>query len=229
MDDRNLLRIGGAAAVVGAILLFIGTFLHPAQADPNDALAAFQEYAADDLWVATHLAQFFGFALIVAGLVALSRSLSTGVTAGLASLAVAGAVASLALVAVMQAIDGVALKVMVDSWVKAPPADKPVAFQAAFAVRQIEIGVASLVSIVFGTTVVLYGLAVALSHTYPKWLGWLAVIAGVAVSLAGITTAYTGFSGLAMNINMPASSVVLVWVIIVGVLMWRRAAGSASS
>ncbi len=75
----------------------------------------------------------------------------------------------------------------------------------------------------------LYGLAVALSHTYPKWLGWLAVIAGVAVSAAGITTAYTGFSGLAMNINMPASSVVLVWVIIVGLLMWRRGAVSASS
>ena len=106
MDDRNLLRIGGAAAVVGATLLFIGTFLHPAQADPNDALAAFQEYAADDLWVASHLTQFFGFALIVAGLVALSRSLSTGVTAGLARLAVAGSVASLALVAVMQAVDG---------------------------------------------------------------------------------------------------------------------------
>ena len=103
-----------------------------------------------------------------------------------------------------------------------------VAFQAAFAVRQIEIGVASLVSLVFGITVVLYGLAVALSHTYPKWLGWLAVISGVAVSLAGITTAYTGFSRLAMNINMPASSVLLVWLIIVGVLMWRRAAVSAS-
>ena len=77
-------------------------------------------------------------------------------------------------------------------------------------------------------TVVLYGLAVALSHTYPRWLGWLAVIAGVAVSLAGIITAYTGFSGLAMNINMPASSVVLVWIIIMGVLMWRRAAVSVS-
>jgi len=117
---------------------------------------------------------------------------------------------------------------MVDSWVNAPPVDKPVAFQAAFAVRQIEIGVASLVGLVFGITVVLYGLAVALSHTYPKWLGWLAVISGVAISLAGITMAYTGFSVLAMNIYMPAILVFLVWLIIMGVLMWRRAAVSAS-
>lgn len=34
--------------------------------------------------------------------------------------------------------------------------------------------------------------------------------------------AYTGFSRFAMAIDMPASSVLLIWLLAVGVVMWRR-------
>jgi hypothetical protein len=37
-----------------------------------------------------------------------------------------------------------------------------------------------------------------------------------------VVMAYTGFSGPAMAINMPASSVLLVWMLILGVFMWCR-------
>ena len=40
----------------------VATSLHPLEADPNDPEAAFAEYAADDLWVATHLGQFIAVA-----------------------------------------------------------------------------------------------------------------------------------------------------------------------
>ncbi len=217
MNGRNLLRIGGA------VLLFLGTFLHPSGAHPNDPAAAFREYAADRLWVASHLTQFFGVAFITVGLLALYRSLSATGASAIARVAVVGAVANLALVAALQAVDGIALKVMVDSWVAAPPQDQAALFQATFAVRQIEIGLASFVSIVFGLTLALYGVGLTQSHAYPTWLGWLAVVAGASVFVAGIAAAYTGFSDLAMNINMSASALLLVWVVVVGALMWRRA------
>ena len=51
----------------------------------------------------------------------------------------AGAIVTVALAAALQAVDGIALKTMVDRWVTAP-ADQPVAFEAAFAVRQVEVG-----------------------------------------------------------------------------------------
>jgi hypothetical protein len=57
-------RVRVASAIAGAAMLFIGTYLHPQQADPNDAVAAFAEYAADQLWVASHLLQLAGFVLI---------------------------------------------------------------------------------------------------------------------------------------------------------------------
>lgn len=40
--------------------------------------------------------------------------------------------------------------------------------------------------------------------------------------VAGVVMAYTGFSGLAMAINMPANSLLLVWMLVLGWYMWRR-------
>jgi hypothetical protein len=40
--------------------------------------------------------------------------------------------------------------------------------------------------------------------------------------VAGVVIAYTGFSGLAMAINMPANFLLLVWMLILGGCMWRR-------
>jgi hypothetical protein len=45
------------------------------KADPNDALAAFAEYAADHFWVASHLTQLLGVTLIVAALLVLGQQL----------------------------------------------------------------------------------------------------------------------------------------------------------
>jgi len=40
-------RIRATCAIAGSVSLFVGTYLHPMQADPNDAVSAFTEYAAD--------------------------------------------------------------------------------------------------------------------------------------------------------------------------------------
>ena len=129
---------------------------------------------------------------------------------------------SLAVAAALQAVDGVALKVMVDAWAAAPAAQKEGVFHAAFAVRQVEVGLASMLSLLSGLTVTVYGGALLVDRTYPKWLGGLAIGGGVPTAAAGIVMAYTGFSGLAMAINMPASSLLLGWMFTLGVFMWRR-------
>ncbi len=124
--------------------------------------------------------------------------------------------------AALQAVDGVALKFMVDRWAAAPAEQQPVIFEAAFGVRQVEIGLASLISLLFGITVTVYGVAVILSSIYPSWVGFLAILGGLRTSAAGVVQAYTGFSRLAMTISMSASLLLLVWMIVVGVLMWSR-------
>jgi hypothetical protein len=52
-----------------------------------------------------------------------------------------------------------------------PAAEKRDAFRVAEAVRHIEIGLSSFAELTLGTALLLYGLAIALSDVYPKWLG----------------------------------------------------------
>jgi hypothetical protein len=226
MLSRTENRIGATCAVAGSALLFIGTYLHPMQADPNDPVAAFAEYAADRLWVASHLTQLAGVAVIVAALLLVARHLELRARTTSARLAAAGAVASLAQAAVLQAIDGIALKFMVDAWASAPPSQKETVFHAAFAIRQVEIGLASMLSLSLGLTAMVYGGALFVDGAYPKWVSALAVVGGVPTALSGIVMAYAGFSGLAMAISMPGSLVLLLWLLALGVCMWR--CGTAS-
>jgi hypothetical protein len=217
-------RIISIAAISGALFLSAGTYLHPMSADPNVPSAAFTEYAADHHWVASHLMQLLGIALMLAALILLSRRMAGGPADAAATLGTAGAVASLAVAAALQAVDGVALKAMVNTWAAASGQEKEVLSQAAFAVRQIEIGLASIASLLFGLTVSIYGIALLTDPRFPKWLGLLAIAGGAPTAIAGIVIAYTGFSASAMAINMPAGSLLLCWMVALGIYVWRRPA-----
>jgi hypothetical protein len=215
---------GALAATFGVALLFLGTWLHPMSADPNDPRAAFTEYAADPLWVASHLTQLVGVLLMIAAMLVVSEVLKTGPGAAWSRIARAGATAGIALAAALQAVDGIALKAMVDAWAAAPESAKSELFYATFAVRQVEVGLASMLSLVLGLTVALFGLALRMDSRFGAGLGWLAVAGGAATSSAGVVMAYTGFSDAAMLTGMPANALLLVWMLMLAYRLSRVAA-----
>jgi hypothetical protein len=221
--NQLLARLGSIAAIGGAILLFVSTLLHPLDNDPNDSPSAFAEYAADSFWVWSHLGQFLGVALLGTALVALATTFKSGRAAAWGRIGQAGATAIIAVAAALQAVDGVALKVMVDRWAAATEEARVFAFEAAFAVRQIEIGLASLLSLLSGFTLVVFGVSIVFSSRYPLWVGWLGLLSGVGLVATGAAQASTGFSDLAMTLSMLASAVFLIWAILIGILMWRLA------
>jgi hypothetical protein len=223
MQARSQFRPGPLLAFLGVGFLTVGTMLHPMQADPNLAVAAFEEYAADRHWVASHLMQLAGIWAMMGSLVLLARRLETGPAAAWTSLGVATGVASIAATAALQAVDGVALKVMVDRWAAASEPEKAMLFAASFGTRQIEIGLAGMSCLVLGLTAAIFGMAVAIDGRFPKWIGLLGVAGGIAVIASGVVIAYTGFSNLAMAINMPAVAVLMAWMIALGILGWKRA------
>ncbi len=191
MQHRNASKAGATCAIAGAALLCAGTYLHPMEANPNEPVAAFTEYAADDFWIASHLMQLAGVASMVAALLCLTTVLEVRRGSGIARVAAGGAIASLALAAALQAVDGIALKNMVDAWAAAPASQKGEVFHAAFAVRQIEVGLASMAILSFGLTTTLYGVALIGARIYPTWFVALAMASGVPMIASSVVMAYS--------------------------------------
>jgi hypothetical protein len=221
--NQSLARLGSVSAFAGAIVLFASTLLHPMGRDPNNSPEAFAEYAADSFYVWTHLGQFAGFALLGAALVALRATFEPGRASAWARIGLAGTIVGVAIAAALQAVDGVALKVTVDRWAAATGEARAVIYEAALAVRQIEIGLASLLSITTGLTLIAFSFAMLVGARHPRWLGAIALLGGLGMVAAGAAQAATGFSALAMTLSMAASSVLLIWIILAGIFMWRPA------
>ena len=221
-DDAITTRLGAVALPLSIIVIAIAEIFHPSREDPMDNVAVFMEYAHSDIWTAVHLAQYFGFLLLLGGLVALYYSVSSrpGVGAGIAPFALAAAVTTAASFTVLQAVDGIALKRAVDAWASAPAAQQTAAFAAAEAVRWTEIGMNSLSFFLAGLTLFLYGLAIALGTVYPRWVGLLAVVSGAAFMYDGaVVVAYEGF--VPSIIKLVGLLLLAVWTFVMAVLMWR--------
>jgi hypothetical protein len=86
---------------------------------------------------------------------------------------------------VLQAVDGVALKHAVDALAGATGPEKAVRFADAEVVRWIEWCVSSYFYTMLGVTLALFGVAM-LRSILPKWLGWAAVVAGLAFVVAAL-------------------------------------------
>lgn len=225
MSDRALHRIGSASAIIGAVVAVITNVLHPRVSDYSSPEVLLQAIAGSSIWVADHLGLIVGTLLILAGLVALSRSITGEPAAAVARLAVVAAVVSAAMGLVLLGIDGIVAKQTAVAWAAAPAAEKAPALRVAVAVEDIAFALFSLLIVLqFGVTLFLYGLAVALSDAYPRWLGWLAVAVAAGSAVVGLAQATNGPSVLVTNILFPIlSSIAILWVLVMGVLLGRKA------
>src|SRR5215203_3719173 len=220
-DTAITTRIGAVALPLGIIVLLVAEFFHPQREHPMDFPAVFMEYAHSNIWTAVHLAQYFGFLLLLGGLVALYYSVGAepGAGAGLAPFGLAAAVTAAASFTVLQAVDGIALKRAVDAWASAPADQETAAFAAAEAVRGTEIGMNSLSFFLAGLTLFLYGVAIALGTVYPRWVGLLAGVSGALFMVNGVVVAYEGFGP--SIIRLVAILLLAVWTFVMAFGMWR--------
>jgi Domain of unknown function (DUF4386) len=224
---RPLLRTGSIAFLAGVIIAVVSTAIHPSTEDPFDHPLVFAEYASDDSWIAVHIGQLAGVILVFAGgFVALYRLLAQSESSTASILALIGlalAIMTTSAIAVLQAVDGIALKMAVDSWVAAPPEDKAITFRVAEGIRFIEYGTNSIFRILQGLVAIMFGVAIIKSRLLNKWIGGAGVIIGATTIYAGIEVAYFAFGynniGGLRGISM---IIYFIWVGILGSLMWKK-------
>ena len=230
MQERTLLQIGAVSLIVGFVLTIVHVALIVVDAplsDPGDTEAFLQSIVDSSIWAGIHVLVLVPFLLGVGGLLALYRSITGEPGAALAQLGFAAALMGGAISSVSVAIlGGSAMKELADAWAAA--ADKEVPFAVAEATILVSFDIGSWGNLIFyGVAPILYGLAIALTGLYPKWLGWVAVVGGVGGVLIQMVQFSQGVSQVTSTVYVASFLVVTLWLVVMGVLMWRKAGTAA--
>ena len=224
--DRWVFRMGGVAAVVGALLGMIGNLVHPVTPiDDREGVA--RVIAESGNWVPVHLAIVFGIVLMLGGLVGIHHSIREGAAGVLSRFGLIAAVIGATIGLVLVILDGVAARQLAQEWAASPPGERDIALGLVHANETINLALASLFNFVFAAvTFLLFGLAVVRSDRYPTWLGWVAVLAGVLSSIAGTVQAYVGEpTGASRILTIIGPTVITLWLSLMGILLYRNASG----
>ena len=199
MGDRMLIRMGSISAIVGAVLITFANILHRIQ-DTGIAQAQVKEATrSTGFFVGDSTVIVLSVLLILAGMFALHRTLRNEPGATFAKFGLGGAILGTGIV-----------------------------------VTTITLGInnsalAWISEISFASMLVLFGLAIVKGEDYPKWIGRLLTVGGVALLSTGILEAYSGPMGDVANIALPViailTSALTLWL---GVLMYRTTQRAAA-
>jgi hypothetical protein len=222
-SDRWVYLLGGVAAIVGSLMGMVGNLIHPVT-PLDDPEGVAQVIAESDAWTAIHLVIVFGIVLMLGGLVALYQSIRGELAGALARLGLAAAIVGIAIGVVLVILDGVTAKQLADQWAIAPQEERTIALHIVLANETMNFALASSFNIVFaGATFILFGMAVAFSGAYRRWLGWVVVAAGVVSVGAGLIQAFTGEPTMASRVlTIIGPTVITLWLLVIGVLLIRK-------
>src|SRR5215207_3520583 len=178
--EQISLRIGAVCVVVGSVIVLAFRTVHGDL--PTDTGEAALSYVASyPIYALVHLGDWLGVLVWAGGLVALSGSLTRRIAWALGRLGAASVLVGAALHIVEFSIDGYALPTLAERWAVASPSERPdLEIGARLALVIIGGPATSALVILWGSTLVLYGLAVKLEG-YFIWLGWTGVVLGAAI------------------------------------------------
>ena len=212
------------AFIAGIVIAVVSTFVfHPTSKDLMDNPVVFAMYAEDPLWIASHIGQFAGILLIFAGrFIALhrliARSESGSTASALSWFGLATAIPSASAFTILQAVDGIALKIAVNTWYAIPPEEeqrKTTYFGVAEGLRWTEWAIQAYYRMLSGAVALIFGVAIAKSALLARWIGAVGIAAGVVV-------AYVGFSSVRDPVTNLSTFIFYPWLVILGIFMWRE-------
>src|SRR5829696_945134 len=231
--ERPMLRMSSIAFLAGLAIALVSTLVfHPTGTGEElmNNPFIFGVYAEDPLWIASHIGQFAGILLIFAGgFVALHRLLvesESGTTASaLAWFGLVAAIITASTFTILQAVDGIALKIAVDTWYAIPPTEeerKAIYLGVAEGIRWNEWGLQAYYRMLWGAVSLIFGVAIVKSVVLARWIGAVGIAAGVVTIASGVVMAYVGFSSARDLVADLSTFIFYPWLVILGIFMWRK-------
>lgn len=222
MGNRSVLRAGGAAAVLGGVLAMVGNLLAPRWTNIDDP-ERYRKIADSGVWRADGVILVFAGILIVAGTVAIAKSLEGGGSDALAYYAKVAAVVGGSIALLDFAMTASAIKDSAEAFASANAQNQVSAFWATNALDHTLTSVFNLWSILLlGISPLLLGVAVLRTRRYATWLAWAAMAGGV-LCLGTGTVGLTRTDQDPLVIPFAIGSVlVTIWALGAGWTLWQH-------
>ena len=218
-----LLRIGAVCLVVGSLLVMTFRTLHGDLPADEGGAAALRFVASYPLYRPVHLGDVLGFLIFASGLFALSDSLTHSVAWAVGRLGAASVLVGVAVHITEFSADGYALTTLAHTWAVASPSARPTLEFSADVALAILGGPATVsLSVVWGSTLALYGLAV-MKEGYSRWLGWMGMALGAVIFVLGTTQFLQPNIFPGVLLYGGGTWVAHLWAIVLGIAMWHRA------
>lgn len=226
MSERYLYRAGAVFILVGTLGALVFNLMHPRNFDFDNLTGSVLEtIPKTSSWSLIHIGLVAAVFLSLVGLYAFQRSIGGAAGAALARLAsVALMIGGIVFLAAL-ALDGVGGKVVADALVVAKTGTgKLLARSSADAVFAVSAALNAVgILTFFGGGFSLISLAVLRGEGYPKWLGWMGLVGGLASGYAGGALFYHGsFTQQTITTLTVASILITLVGLAFGVLLWRK-------
>ncbi|MBI2288235.1 MAG: hypothetical protein HYY41_02030 [Chloroflexi bacterium] len=218
-----LQKLGSAGFIIGAILLVIFNILLPRAADPSNVQEMLKKMGGQEaLSQVSALLIAVGTWAVMIGTAGVYRSISAG-GAAWARLGFYGTVVGTAMWTVSLALH-MATAGAAANWMTAPAAGQATAYSVAAALSAAGLATFSMTIIVVWLALIFLGIGMVLSTVYPRWLGWVVIVLGIATVVAvGLPQAFAGISSTLNLIFMALSLLTTLWILVIGIWVARKA------
>ena len=218
-------RIVAATSVPGAVVSVaagIGYGELPSRSDP-EAVLRYLAARPDWYWPTVHLGFVLGAVLWVCAFVALAELMADGPARSLARLGAAAAVLGATVHVVDSSLSGAGLSALAHTWDAASADERAQLLRDAKLLMGVLEGTwASVVTFFHGVPFVLVGTAMLADRRYPDWLGWMGLAGGLGSLVLG-PAMFLDVDALPWGPFVVFALVVSLWMVAVGVCLWRRA------
>lgn len=222
-----MLRAGAVAGLGSAAVAVLFNAIHPRATSEslNDITELLRIVSASGSWRLVHLASVVASLVGVVAIVAIlwSMVLHGSNRWPLAALVLLVITTPTLLLSV--GLDGFAIKTVADRWAAAGGGDQSLV-TAATALRSVDVAVLNVVMIGhFGLIAILLGVATWSSRLYGKWIGLVAIAAGVLGVLCGTLQALSGkLTAFSYLILLTVSlALFTIWLTLCSIVLWRKA------
>jgi len=219
-----LQRIAGIALIVGAIVLIVSNALFPRADDPGATREVLTKYGENEtLAQVAYLGIAVGIWLFLAGLAGVYRSLSSGAAAAWARVGFYGALVGAAMWTVTAGM-GLGEAGAAANWVAAlGTPGETIAYSVAAALYAAAQPVFTMTVIAYWVALIVLSIGISLGTVYPRWLGWIGIVLGVATVITVAPQAFQGITQTSQLLFAIFAGLSTLWGLVIGVLITRKA------